>query len=807
MREGIEFRFTLSHAIEGSLEIDEPVKWNGSKFNLKRDDKYHSLFFEYSSQLQFYFKNAERNGGAEFIKYIEGKYGPDEVINILVEISDHNEDWETIFVGTLNLEDLGESELYVECMMQQSDFISTFNNRTDLQVSFADNISVDGVALQEYEPYDLTLHSKVLIKEVLAEVKEETLIPIVQTHDFTINAGAPGFPDPGKTGGPTAADQPAREFASRTSYISLGFVAGRKELSDYWDVGTAPAVPDEPPEIYTAGEAGLHDFNFEVNLDILVEAANLNTEDTYLTCGDEFPLGLIENASAELFFVIKDVNDQIKYTNTFATVSDVITNCSSVEATIPVNASFSLSDYNLDVDDQVFIYAAVTMSGTYARKLLNAKVGYGVGYLVKEGSSLRITGKTYTTDSTAPAMRVHDVLQNLINKITNRNDSFYSETFGYPEAPYHSYEEKGCYADFVILSGFNIRGFPWEDRPLQPVFNELFDSLNAIFNLSLSLEVIDDVEKIRIEKKSYCYDKEVILALDKIRGIKRTIAKDKFYSQIQVGYEKGLPKDLNGLDEPNVKQTYSTALKTIGQPLMLISKLIASGSILEVTRRLQYDATVTTDSEYDNDLFIVALNHSDPTRAEKNENYSDVNNLLSPETTYNLDLTPKKNLLRHGNIINPGLLQKLGSEYKFSSGEGNYKLETRTDNECPGGYNGDLLLEGTSEKWAYADVEEVEPLWVNYIFRFKYPLSVSQLKLIRENKNKALLISGDIHEEGEVQTVFIVEIETEPVTGLATFTCIGASVLPFNYVPEDIDNLLLQDGSNLLYEDGSLILI
>lgn len=792
MNNTLLFRYTLSNPIEGAILIDEPVGWDTSKFNLKRDNEYNSILFEYTSSLKFYRSNSRYDGGGDFILFIEDKYGVDGQVNVLVEASNRGNPYEVVFNGRLNLEDLIETEKYVECMAEQDDFFTIFNQRSDLRVSFKDNTSVDGVALQPYAPYTLNMHSKVLVKRTEAEILQEIQLPPSPTHEFTISGRLPGPIE-------------VIEYAERTSYIQFDFSTLKsEELKDYWSVQSA-ALETAPTEIYTAKEAGLHSFDFHLDFDVMVSAMNTATFDTHTTCG--VGAGLFDNIKIDVFFVIKDADDVVKYTNSISWTNVSVCDVVDYDVTGTIT-DFALVDFNLEVDDKVYLYASVLMSGDYDRpEAFDAKVLYSVGYKMKEGSYLKIKGKTFTEDSTAPAMRIHDVLQNLCNKLTNRNDSFYSEFFGYPGAPYHTYLTKGCGADFVLQCGFNIRNFSWTDRPLQLDFKTVWESLNSIFCLSLSLEVIEGIQRIRIEPLSYAYTKDVVLTLDHVKGLKRTIAKDKYFTQIQVGYDEWKPEEINGLDEFATSHNYTTDNRTIGSSLILKSKVIASGSLIEVTRRNQFNATLTTDTKYDDSLFIIALNHSDPTYCEKNENYPDVNNLLSPETCYNLDLSPARNLLRNGNKINGSLLKKLGSAYKFQSGEGNYIMESRTTNPCPGSYNLDLLAENQSIYWAYADLLEVEPLWVAVFYEFNYPLSLDQLALLKLNKNKAVFISGDLFEEGFGVTAYIVDIEAEPVRGMAKWKCLAASMLPFNYVPEDAENLLLQDGNNLLLEDGSLILL
>lgn len=816
MRKAIEFRFTLSNPLEGEVLIDEPVGWNKSSFTLKRDNKYHSLLFEYSTTLKFYYANSVNDGGAEFISFIENKYGPDGEVGIKVEVSYHNSPWEVFFEGRLILIEIVETNKYIECGIEQDDFFTSFNLKSDLRVSFADNISVDGVALQSYTPYDLLMHSKVLVKRTESTLEQDIPFsnPFAWEYEIEGSTFIPPF------------TPPFTQYAEKTAYLQFSFTPTIDELDDYYNVGAGLTL-DIPPEFYGVKEEGRHTFDIYLNFDLTLTAYWTSFFNAKLKCSgyDTLKSGLIENVEVKVYFQVYDEDDVLKFNNNFITVPSPVEleGCELRTITIPnIEGSFFIEELTLNVGDKVKMYAEIFNSGTYDRlEIVDSTIVFDVETITHQGSYMKIKGATFTEDTIAPAMRVHDVLQNCCNKITNRDDSFYSETFGYPEAPYHSYAEKGCYADFVIQNGFNIRAFPWALRPLQLSFVELYDGLDAIFGLSLSLELMDGSWRIRVEKRSYSYTKEAILTLTGVNKIKRTTIKNKFFHQIEVGYKDWQPKDINGLDEPNSKRVFSTAQKTIGETYTAVSSIIASGSLIEVTRRMQYIkptniplssrtiSSPTTDTEFDANLFIVAINHDDPTVCEKNENFSVVNNLLSPETAYNLRLSPTRNLLRQANYINGGLLKKPGTPYRFQSGDGNYLLESSMEYEeknCPGSFDGDLLIEKQDINWNYADREDVEPLFEPYQYDFQFPLSMEDVALLKANKNKAINVNGDLFGD-EYVSVFILELESEPVTGLATFKCIKASTIPFNYVEEGAPRLIYHDGAYVLYEDGNKVLI
>src|SRR6185369_14253038 len=99
------FRFTLSNAILGDLEIDEPDGWKDATLKLERDKEFHSLVEFYDQSFTFYGNPRLRyDAGYEYIMTVLETQGPDADIGILVELSESaGDDWETLFDGLLDL--------------------------------------------------------------------------------------------------------------------------------------------------------------------------------------------------------------------------------------------------------------------------------------------------------------------------------------------------------------------------------------------------------------------------------------------------------------------------------------------------------------------------------------------------------------------------------------------------------------------------------------------------------------------------------------------------------------------------------
>ena len=49
----MKYKFELIDAENNSTEISEPIGWDVSAIKVKRDKKYHGIFYEYTNDLEF----------------------------------------------------------------------------------------------------------------------------------------------------------------------------------------------------------------------------------------------------------------------------------------------------------------------------------------------------------------------------------------------------------------------------------------------------------------------------------------------------------------------------------------------------------------------------------------------------------------------------------------------------------------------------------------------------------------------------------------------------------------------------------
>src|SRR5690606_6658291 len=175
-----------------------------------------------------------------------------------------------------------------------------------------------------------------------------------------------------------------------------------------------------------------------------------------------------------------------------------------------------------------------------------------------------------------------------------------------------------------------------------------------------------------------------------IKNVKRTTDASLFYKSIEIGYEKGGEyEEAMGLDEYNVRNSYTTCIHRVDNKYTKLSKYRADTYGIEFARRKPFADYSTEDTNYDQDIFFVDC-ESLPTREVVDGrttsiyyprlwNY-DFNQLprgvFSPETAYNLRITPFNSLLRHGWNISSGLDKYPNDKVKYASSKGNSNLIT-----------------------------------------------------------------------------------------------------------------------------------
>jgi hypothetical protein len=200
---------------------------------------------------------------------------------------------------------------------------------------------------------------------------------------------------------------------------------------------------------------------------------------------------------------------------------------------------------------------------------------------------------------------------------------------------------------------------------------EFFDSLNAILSMGAAIEPDNDGNDtiFRMENLKYFYDDTLFICdLGDVVDLHPSYMQDIMGNQLEVGYQNESYNQSYGTDEYNLNLTYKLLTPRVLKGIRWLSSYRADRYGIEFSRA-NTAANADTKFDSDNDKFIISLDetsgsytYSDGTTLTayplKRWNSAGAgtqtykNGLFYPDTTeYNLEISPKRNMLRHGDLL------------------------------------------------------------------------------------------------------------------------------------------------------------
>lgn len=165
-----------------------------------------------------------------------------------------------------------------------------------------------------------------------------------------------------------------------------------------------------------------------------------------------------------------------------------------------------------------------------------------------------------------------------------------------------------------------------------------------------------------------------------VRNLKISINRDMLYSSIQAGYPKQSYEDVNGRSETNQGQNWTTPITRTTSGLDLVSPYRADPYGAEYVR-INFGNKTTTDSEGDNETFVLHIEKTpffqipatpviQAYKLDRTANQY-TTGVAEPTQLFNIQLSPKHNLLRKGRFLR-SVLPNMDAEYiKFQSSDRN----------------------------------------------------------------------------------------------------------------------------------------
>ena len=729
------FRFTLKNDRLGTLSLKHPpLQWNDLSFTYERDKKYHGIAPKVAFEAEFV------KEGKDYILQAFNRDSIEAVVTLEVERYNVNTfEYELIYTGRLDFTNFhedtgGDNGHAVTVGVEQSGYARQFLNLDDIEINLQKLESLNGKLIPAFskETESILLHSKKIIKR----------------YEAVVDPFDPNLPVEYYIASMVVNTKPM--IQKHWATLSFGF-----ENVIVNELNATPSISQfnfiTPPDIRTLSEhlevSEQGPYRIDINLQGWVKAL-----DDWETYGIPQGKGDIKEAEFRILYQI----------NTNPATELFYYHKNNVQGDFYTDIQITQTFYeNFVPGDRVYLYGEIQILDS-SPFLPTSDYEFQFEALLHAGSYLKITGDTQTPATYGRGILAHEAFSRIVQSTSDMQAEFRSDFFGRTDSQPVTYPTDGPGSLLWISNGFQIRNFPLSNKPVFTSFRTLFDSLDAIYCLGVGIELDNGKEVLRVEPRDYFYKSEVVLRLGCVSKFKRSVAIDYFYNQAEFGYEQWQSEQINGLEEFNARQTVTLPLTQIKSKYSALCNYITSGYVLESTRREQYVDSNTKDGQRDNQNFLVCLLRDGGNLVtERNQQALVLQNVISPDTVYNVRLSPARNKRRHASQLKAGLLNRATQQVKFNNGEGNYLLRSQLIGEDS------VMVE--NENLTVADLPD--PAFIPEHYDLEAPFTYAQQQAF-EADPYGLVEFEDA--KGEIHRGYVVSVKTKPTEQSGEFKLLRA---------------------------------
>lgn len=704
--------YILQHEELSPVVIDEPIGWNNDEKEFSRHDDYHGIFVKHSNNLKFI------GSGADYLTLTLEIYGINaRVILRKRERNPKTNIFELSYFGFLDLSTYSIENNIVSVKFNSSGMEQLLKTRQNEKVEIDRTDTLDGDTLPTLVTKTVALKGRNIFLRSIFEANSNNQAKVsVET-----NAGG---------------------TRNQTCNMPIKIKTNEHGLQ-----AQTPTV--ESRGVEHEGDLGMM-FLLDMDRDRSIEINFSGKTDVFFQqyenvqwCRYKICLTIYENGfdfDVKQRYVLAELRSENPAESDDPADSFLVLP-SDYDAPVP---SFTIEDLNFSFSETLNLLEGESVAfEAFLKSDMFTDPHAGVRADTRDFilDNFTLEEASYFPETNSKMILNYELGHRIINIITGRNNVLYSEALGRTDIGYsQDGVDTGALNGFA--HGFWVRGFdklPEDDenkfKPFTTSFKDYMQNLKTTWNLGLGIERNGFSEKIIIENLKYFYNNNVLIRLGKeingkfeyikVNNVKRSVATEYYYSSIMLGYEKGWDnEEAEGLDEYNTQSNFATCIKSLKNDYESVSPYIAASYAKEFSRRKPFSEFPTTDHSYDKDVFVMDLKRGDTGVFEERTYESDFAELpsgtFSPANATNLRLSPFNLLLKHGWNISSGLQKHYPEKYvKYTSSEGNSKLETKQIGKPRYAENGEIL-NSELERPRYL------PEWIE----FEYQVDFEIMKII-----------------------------------------------------------------------------
>lgn len=317
----------------------------------------------------------------------------------------------------------------------------------------------------------------------------------------------------------------------------------------------------------------------------------------------------------------------------------------------------------------------------------------------------------------------------------------------------------------VLTCGDAIRGL--EGAIMKTNITDFYQSVNARFNTCMKFDKAANT--VRILDKAAAFDEATqIMDLGVVSNFKHYPLTEEMFAKYVTGYNDVKYDGVSGKDEFNITLNFQSDLQRITTEKNIRSDYGADMYSIELTRG-NFTEKLQADSNNDNIIFWIDIESSasgtvptglpgagEPMYNLNRSGYTISQGLYSPHTAFNIWLSPKAGLLKHGNYINSVLYPQLN----LPSAKLTFKSASKDQS------NGEYLIwvDGGSnvfdERADVALVDLDDPIFYAIVFEFDCLTPQAIYTIMASNPyGKIRFVANAIELFG-----FLLKVQDEPVT-------------------------------------------
>jgi hypothetical protein len=751
-----EYKYILVHGATSETLTINPAGWDDLGITLERSEVYHSILRDYSLSLRF---ARVTGGGGEFIKEVYEDHGINSIINIWIyERNTQTNDYDIFYNGIL---DFSPDRFYIERDFFEIAIIDgskeqKFKTRDEINYDLNSTISHDNIAVDHFDHSPKSIKFKKIDIQMLVE----------ETGNMTWIYDGDNM----------LAPWPPYNLDTRYIYYYATTVSVN-EIGDRLQTEAGPYQEDRTIEIYENKTGFPVNIEF-TDIDILQDTSFCHfyhTHDGQVRLRVYMALQIVDSDDVVYSnLMIQDHTFEHHFTETGSALDEFNWDLSALQN----------NDIYVPDGYRMLLFICIDPDETYWSLYVEGRINSGPGYTGVFNFNLSFIEKSLgEPDTQVNCFFPHEAFTRLIQLMTSETDQnklFYARPFGRTDSEFVAYPPSlsGLGSRLAITNGFNLRGFP--NKPFNVNIKDLFKTFDSILNLGLGYDRL--LDRFYIAQKSDFYKADYLMFdIGEVKELVIKPYKNGYYNNILSGFDcDGQYEKFQGAHEFNVQTEHSISLLVKNQIDLRAPHFLDSVGI-ELTRRKQYITHASEDTKYDDNIIIVRTNGSETIQGGTNES-----GFVGIEEYYNLELTPRENLIRWSNILRIGMWKDAVS-IKFVSSK--KKINITYLNQ-----NGDIVNEFDDlDEGDLPDIRLFDP----EILEFSGIIDAEKLAILDTDPHGFIRFSFN----GESYDGYINKLTTQKYNRTAKYELLSR---PYdggrNKIFEDGNNFVFEDGHNYIYE-------